>query len=440
MKMLKLSALSAAIMAASVAHAESFIDESSFDIHLRNYYKTDKVTDAKKQSAWAQGISGSFQSGYFMNWVGLDLSFYNSFRLSGSKNRSNTGLLRLNETTGKTTSYGKVGGAIKVNMMDMATIKYGRMEMNKPLMHDADELATPSLTEGLLVEGSLMGADLYLAGARKHSQRVQSGFDSYGVKDGAGKLRKHTPWTVGADYNMLGVDMSLAYGKMHSFGHQFYGDLDYDMPLSEGMNLSMGGQYYSKTINSKAKHYADDNGLVDAGETLDEGKIYFWGLRTALSMGNLSMALAYTDVDQPGSDTKQGLDSAAMGWSLESELDQTDTGFLGYNRSVIRDFNRAGQTAWGLTVGYDMSDMIQGLDASFTYVDSDIESAEKAVKDGSMDEYNWHVNYAVPMLDGLSVHMVYAKAKQTEYDANRVKDKTTWTQKRVIVKYDVAIF
>ena len=444
MKLLKLSALSAAVMAASLAQAESFIDDSTFDIHLRNYYKSDKLTDTPKQSAWAQGISGSFKSGYFMGLVGLDLDLYSSIRLSGDKGKSNTGLLRLSGPDDeldklKTKSYGKAGGAIKINLMDMATLKYGRMQMDKPLLHDNDNGVIPSLTEALLIEGELMGADLYVAGAYKHASREESGFENFGVEVN-GKYEKHTPWTAGGAYNLMGVDINAAYGNMHSFGHQFYGDLAYEMPLSDGMMLGLGGQYGSKTVNSKAKQYAVANDLIDAG-TLDDGKISFWGLKADLSMGDLSVELAYTDVDQPGSANKNGLAAADIGqWGLEDGYDDQNSGFMGYNASTITDFNEAGQSAWGVTVGYNLGEMIQGLNASVSYVDSDVDSPDRGIKDGTVNEYNLNVNYAVPMLEGLTIEMVYAKAKENIYEAGNEKTKTTLTEKRVIVKYDIAVF
>ena len=62
MKFARLSALSAAMVLASAAQANTFaplLEDGSLDLHLRNYFKkdTEKTTTDKSAHQWAQAFS-----------------------------------------------------------------------------------------------------------------------------------------------------------------------------------------------------------------------------------------------------------------------------------------------------------------------------------------------------------------------------------------------
>ena len=439
MKLLTLSALSMAILAASSVQAESFVDDSTLDIHLRNYYKSDKVTNNKKQSSWAQGARAEFSSGYFMGLIGLDLNWYGSLKLSGDKNESNNGLLRNSGPTNalKSKSYSKAGAAIKFNLMDMATVKYGRMFIDTPLLNDSDSRVTPSLTEALMAEGEFAGVNLYGIHARENSARTESGFEAYGSVDSTGKMKKHSVNIVGGGYDFdNGLSVTAAYGSQKEWANQLYLDAAYEMPLGEDMSASFGTQYAKKKMKGNGRNYEIDDDGNFQNNRLDDASIHFWGLSAGLSVGNLNVGLTYTDVDQPTSNTKDGLDSASMQWGGQEGMQ--DSGFMGYNALAIKDFDRAGQSAWGINVGYDLSDLVQGLSTSAVYVDSKIDTGTSAdPKDNKEKEYNLKANYAVPAVEGLSVDLVYAKNTRDNRNTNT---KTTHKDKRIIIKYDIAVF
>ncbi|MGY0217760.1 OprD family outer membrane porin [Endozoicomonadaceae bacterium StTr2] len=430
--------MSAAILLASGAQAESFIEDSSLNIHLRNYYKTDKRTNTQKQSAWSQGIRAEFSSGYFMNMIGFDASWYTAIKLSGDKNKADVGLLRIKGNDKKAHSYSKVGGAVKINLMDMATVKYGRMYIDTPLLNDSDSRNVPSLTEALMAEGEFGAARLYGIHARENSARVESGYESYGVYDSNGKHKKQAVNIIGGGYNFGdGFSVIAAYGQQKEFGSQFYTDALYEMPINDEMSMSLGAQYGTKKMKGDAQDNAVANKLVPTGQQLDKDTIYFWGINAGMTMGNLSLGLSYTDVDQPTSNTKTGLNTASMAWgSGENDGDMQNSGFMGYNAIAYSDFNRAGQSAWGINVGYNFSDMVEGLSSSVVYVDSTIDMGKSGVRDQKEKEYNIKVNYALPVVDGLSVDLVHAK--NTARNSARVE--TVNKESRVIIKYDVAIF
>ena len=92
MKTLTKSALSVAILtaiSATSAQAEQFMDDSSLNIHLRNYYMNKDVqkntAKADKDKSWTQAFRADFSSGYFADIIGVDLSAHYALRLSESR-------------------------------------------------------------------------------------------------------------------------------------------------------------------------------------------------------------------------------------------------------------------------------------------------------------------------------------------------------------------
>ncbi|MCY4472088.1 MAG: hypothetical protein OXC07_04620, partial [Kistimonas sp.] len=86
----------------------------------------------------------------------------------------------------------------------------------------------------------------------------------------------------------------------------------------------------------------------------------------------------------------------------------------------------------------DLSDMIPGLDVAALYVRSDIDAGAATPVAADASEYNLHVNYAVPALEGLKLslaHGVYeVKASGVANSSNTQKDT------RIIASYDLVAF
>lgn len=64
-----------------------FISNSHADVSLRNQFKNLNTSDSGNssvQSAWGQGISLDYTSGYFADIIGLDASYYQAFKLAAS--------------------------------------------------------------------------------------------------------------------------------------------------------------------------------------------------------------------------------------------------------------------------------------------------------------------------------------------------------------------
>ncbi|MTD26197.1 outer membrane porin, OprD family [Erwinia sp. J316] len=88
----------------------SFITDSHADISLRNQFKnlnTSDYGDRSVQTAWGQGISLDFSSGYLADFIGVDASYYQVLKLAASDNFWGRSILH-NED-GKAKGFNKFG-------------------------------------------------------------------------------------------------------------------------------------------------------------------------------------------------------------------------------------------------------------------------------------------------------------------------------------------
>ncbi|MCL6270226.1 OprD family porin [Sansalvadorimonas sp. 2012CJ34-2] len=441
MKRFTISALSTAIvaaMAATSAQAESFVDDSKLNVHLRNFYKSQNyqtgTAKAEKDSGWVQAIRADFESGYFANLIGIDASAHYALKLSesrGNDKKSGTDLFDV-DSKGKGNSYGKVFGAVKVNLMDQGVAKYGRMTIDTPLLNSSDSRTLPSTVEALYVDYSMEGFTAYGASASKHNTKGEASYDHYGYNNNKDPVN-----TLGVMYSMDGISATLAWGEQKDYATQLYAEGGYKFPIDDTMTVSVGAQYGMKTAKGK---YKDD---LEAGATADSKKLVddidWWGAKAGLDMGALDLSISYTNVAQKIKGDKAGLGTANQGWALKGQFDNSrpvtgSTGFAGYNSVQLDDFYADGEQSIMYKVAYDFAEMVHGLSASALYVDGTV---KQDGKDADTSEYNFRVDYEVPALEGLTVTLRHARYEADDEGKTYDEDKK---DTRVIVTYDLAVF
>ncbi|MCW7553524.1 OprD family porin [Endozoicomonas gorgoniicola] len=429
MKLTQLSALSAAIMLATTAQANSFVDDSSLNIELRTHFhdrakeghKNSKDYD-ERSSQWAQAIRADFSSGYFENIVGIDINAYYALKLGASNvdGYTNPGVLPV-DAKGDSSSYGKTGYAIKFNLMDMGVLKYGRMQLDTPLINDSDSRALPSMSEAFYGDFAYEGLKTHVVWATKANAKTKSGFVDYMAEDKKKADNKEPVKAIGASYDFgNGLGLSADYATQDDFAKKYLTEVTYATDIS-GMGLGFAAQYakYSNIGYAKDKHVS--NGYSD-------DSINAWGIKVDASIQQATFGLAYTKVED------SDLGKFNNNWGGEAMDGNDDTGYFGYNSIQYSDFNARAQKAIGLSAGYDFAGIVDGLSADAIYVTSDFKNSAGNKQDEK--EYNFRLKYAFPQVEGLSAQLRYAKNTK-ENDGH--KDTVT-SDTRVILKYNVAVF
>ncbi|MET4693763.1 OprD family outer membrane porin [Endozoicomonas lisbonensis] len=432
MKLTQLSVLSAAVMLASAAQANSFVDDSSLNIELRNHFhersNEQKNSYDDSSSQWAQAIRADYSSGYFENIVGIDINAYYALKLGASNVDGNTnpGVLPV-DTKGDSNSFGKTGYAIKFNLMDSGVAKYGRMQLDTPLINDSDSRALPSMTEAFYADYNYQGLSVFGVWATKANAKTRAGYDKYQTIDDKLKINDEAVMSFGGSYDFgNGLDLHSAYAQQNDFAKKYLTEVNYVAEVS-GVGLSVGAQYGQMTADGLI------NDLLKAAEV--DKKMSAWGIKVGADIGQASLGLAYTKVKKNNIslivDGEELLsDSYAHGWMGGSD----DTGYFGYNAVQYSDFNKNGQKAIGLSAGYDFVGLVDGLSASAAYVTSDFKTTDGKTLDEK--EYNLSLKYAFPQVEGLTAQLRYAKNTEEKNNAKDVVIKDT----RFIVKYNIAVF
>ena len=427
MKFARLSALSAAMVLASAAQANNLaplIEDGSLDLHLRNYFKKDtNKTDAADLSGnqWAQAFSLNYTSGYFADIIGFDVGGHYALKLKSSLDNGigNPGLLKVKDGN-KSSSFGKASYAVKVNLMDYGVAKYGRMFLDTPLLEDNYSRTLPSLTEGFYADGTFGDASLYGIWALKANHRSDTGFNDLMVQGS-----KEAVKVLGGGYNfrngLNGLDTNLALAQQDEYARRYYIDVGYTFDVDQA-TLSSEFIYGRNTVIGKTK----TNTVGDKSQNT-------WSLAVAAEAYNATLGVSYQSV------SKSDLGSYNTQWSGAPDTDGDMTGYFGPHDMMIGNFAGNGQKSWGINAGYDFADVVDGLSVAAAYIKGDTapktESADDAKKEES--EYNVSVSYAVPQVENLNISALYAK----NTSKNKTEDsKTTKSQIRLIVKYDMSVF
>ncbi|WP_164880814.1 OprD family outer membrane porin [Aestuariirhabdus litorea] len=415
---------------------DQFADDSKLSLHLRNFYhdrdrdNNDFVDGADQdQTSWAQAFRFDFSSGMAGNLVGVDAFGYYNQKLMGDKGEGGLGTLRAN-SSGKQTSHGKAGAALKLNVADVAVLKAGDFRMSGPMVNDSDSRNLPSVREGAQIRSTFSESlNLYAQMVTGGSAKTSSNTEDYEV-DGD----KEAVYVVGGDYTIGGVGngllISVAGGKQTNNEAGYYAAVDVDFDIADGMNLALGSQYgYKQLIGN-----ADDN------NTFKEDDISWYDVGASLSFGPAKLSASYQAVEQQdaGQYDEDHFDTSSFYWGGGND----DTGFYGRNSVQIGDFNANGETSWQVRGDLSFADLgVPGLSLMARYIDGTIDKDSVGSTD-DVDETELDLEAKYKIQDGaakgLQFHLRYA---QYEVDPNLAgAKKFELDDFRFITSYTLSVF
>lgn len=409
--------------------SNSFFADGKFMLGFKNYYRNTKdkdgtgdprVADPVKmtQHAWTQAVMADMQSGWFMNWVGADLSFYYNQKLDKSyhgekldgtggratMNRSLAGLLPVDQSEQKATSYGKIGYDVRVNLMDYGVIKYGRMKYDTPLFTGESEFATPSLQEGFYGDFHWKDFKGYAGYVTKYNYSAGAGFHDYSVMDGD-KVKKRGLLLYGAEYtaDQLTADgdqLKLRAQQTHQrdFEKNSYLDAAYKLPAMQMGAFTVGAQYgHTREVGLSKK----DNAGTDTKSSLRWG-----GAMIAWQMDRMNAGLSHVRV---GSKADLHESTARLHSSIKDKEVVVSNGFAGYSAGMVDDFAKAGTCSTRFDAGYDFSDWLQGFKVKASYIWGKVDYRDQ--RDHRVSEFDVGAHYDIPFVKNLSAALEYGYYK-----------------------------
>ncbi len=406
-----------------LAQAE-FIKDSKASLELRNFYmnrdyrqdsplpaikgKTPAETKAYS-SEWAQGFLLRFESGFTEGTVGVGVDTLGllGIRLDSGRGRSGTGLLQLDNETGKAQSeYGSMGVTGKMRI-SKSVLKGGTLQLKNPMVGSNDSRLLPQTFEG----GSLNvleieGLNLNAGQLNQVRQRDSSDYDDMTMNGNAATSDQFR--YVGGDYALTKeLNLSYYHGELENIYSQDFAGLIYLLPLAEGEFIKADLRYAD----------SNDSGDRDAG-SIDNQSLN--GMVT-YGIGAHAFGLGYQRMN---------------GDNAFPYIGGTDPYLVNYVQ--IGDFAGAEERSW--QARYDLNFAtygIPGLSLMTRYVSGDNIDQANTASEGKEWERDTDITYLFQSeaLKGLGV-----KWRNATYRSNLNKPTQDLDENRLIVSYTLPIW
>lgn len=356
--------------------------DTKWDLQVRSFYLDREKYDDTGSEAWALGGSLGFKTGYFRERFAFGATGYTSQKLYGPEDRDGTLLLRPGQEG--YTVLGEVYGEFLIN--EDTRLSLGRRGIDTPYINRNDARMTPNTFQAITLQGLYGGEDgrpEWRVGGGYFDEIKERNADEFvsmaqdaGAPDGV----ERGVYALGANFKMGDFQFGAIDYYSDDIINIFYSEARYAIALAEKVKLQMALQYSDQSSTG-------DELLRGTDFSSDQ-----WGAKVELGYGGALFTAAYT---RAGGDTNM-----QNPWS----------GYPGYTSVQVEDFNRDGEDAWLLRVGYTFP-WIKGASMYALYVDgSDPQSPTEYAK----DEYDVNFQWAVPdgFLQGLMVRLRYAHVRQ----------------------------
>ncbi|WP_414881726.1 OprD family porin [Pseudomonas sp. IT-P2] len=177
---------------ADSAFASGFLDDAKTEVLSRNFflsndYRSPSPAGKNYKQEWAQGLIGTFASGFTEGTVGvgLDAHAFYGLKLDGGKGHSGTGLLPVDSDGRSESEYSSAGGALKLKT-SKTTLAFGEMTVETPVFDTSDKRLQPEYATGLLldsheIENARVVAGRFTAFKNQDSSSGKGDFQGYGA-------------------------------------------------------------------------------------------------------------------------------------------------------------------------------------------------------------------------------------------------------------------
>lgn len=369
MRVMKWSAIALAVTAGSTqlataaafvsdqADTKGFVEDSTLNVLLRNYYyNRNKTGGAVDDKDWSQGVIGNFSSGFTQGTVGFGIDAFGDLglKLDGSDKYSGSGNLQLQHnadgSTSNENSYGKAGAALKVRI-SKTELKVGDMQpTTSPVFAVGGTRLLPQTATGFQLQSSeFKGLDLegghFTSATSQDTTKSNGGlFATY-----AGVEAKAMDYAGGKYAISDSLTASIYGAKLQDIWNQYYANVNYVMPIADTQSLAWDFNIYRTT----------DAGAAKAGEISNTA----FSLAAAYSfMTAHTLTLSFQKVNG-----KTPFDYVGVG----DDNKGGDSIFLA-NSVQYSDFNGPGEKSWQARYDLNMASFgVPGLSFMTRYVTGD---------------------------------------------------------------------
>jgi imipenem/basic amino acid-specific outer membrane pore len=247
---------SAAAFVSDQSEATGFVEGSKLDVKARNYYfNRNKKDGAVDDKDWTQGFWGNFSSGYTQGLigVGVDAFGYAGFKLDGSDKYSGSGNLVTDSEGDNHDSFGKAGAAVKFRV-SKTELKIGDMQPQNPVFAVGGSRLLPQTASGLTLQSSeIKGLDLEAGRFYSGTSQDETNRDGEIWATYAGVTSKSATYGGGKYGITDNLGVAFYYNKLEDVWNQYYGNVNYALPLTDDQSLAFDFNYYNTSDTGSAK-------------------------------------------------------------------------------------------------------------------------------------------------------------------------------------------
>jgi len=436
---MKWSAIALAITAASTqlataaafvddqADAKGFVEGSSLNVKVRNYYfNRNKEAGKNDLKDWTQGFWGNYSSGYTQGTIGVGVDAFGYFglKLDGSDKYAGSGNLVVDRNGENQDTFGKAGGAVKFRF-SKTELKLGDMQPQNPVFAVGGSRLLPQTASGIsLMSSEIKGLDL--EGGHYYSGTSQNDTSHNGSiwATYAGVQAKSADF-IGGKYAINDSLSASLYGaKLQDIWNQYYANLNYALPLTDSQSLAFDANLYRTTDTGAAKAGSINN-------TAFSGSVAY----SFLSAHTLTLAFQKIHGDTPFDyigigDNNKGGDSIFLSNSIQ-----------------YSDFNGPGERSWQARYDLNMATFgvpglsfmtryVSGSGIDGTHTPSNSAYAGQYGSDGKHHETNLEAKYVVQT--GPAKDLSF-RIRQAWHVANSDEGEGDIQEFRLIVDYPISI-
>ncbi|AKT29444.1 OprD family porin [Pseudomonas syringae pv. actinidiae] len=447
MRVMKWSAIALAVTAASTqlataapfvsdqAEAKGFVEGSTLDLKLRNYYfnrdkKNNPAPGGRSDKDWTQGIWANFSTGYTQGTIGVaaEAFGYGALRLWGLDKYSGSGNLVTDANGDNEATQGKFGGAVKFRV-SKTELKVGDMQPTSPVFAVGGSRILPQTASGLSLQSSeIAGLDLeaghfYSGTSQDDTSHNGSIWATYA--NGFSGLKANSADFLGGKYAITdGLGVAFYAAKLEDIWDQYYGNVNYALPLGNDQSLAFDVNLYRTLDEGSAQAGSINNTTYSASAAY-----------SFLAAHTVTVAYQKVDGDTPFDyigigDNNRGGDSIFLANSVQ-----------------YSDFNGPGEKSWQIRYDLNMTPYgvpglsfmtryLNGDNIDGTKVDASSLYANMYGADGKHHETNVEAKYVVqagPAKD-LSFRM-----RQAWHRGNTAQADGDVNEFRLIVDYPISI-
>lgn len=347
------------------ADAQGFLDDAKLNLLNRNFYfrrdyEHDGVSGVGRNpykprearstysEEWVQGLMLNYASGYTQGTIGLgiDAYSYTAVKLDSGGGRAGIRLLPLHDNGEPDDSYSKTGGALKLRI-SRTELKYGNLFPAVPVFWVNQVRLFPSSATGFMlasddIRGVHLDAGHFTA---KGSVDSSNNDDALALDYGLPISIRSIDYLGGVWKPSERLSLSLYGSDLKDTWHQYYGNLNYRIPLGQARSLTFDANLYRTTDTGKRLASTIDNTT--------------WSVSAAYKLQAHTLTLAYQQVDGDEPMDWPGFGTMGGGVALA-------------NAVQYATFTEANERSWQLRYDLDMATFgVPGLTFMTRYVRGD---------------------------------------------------------------------